>query len=116
MGVTCSIVFGHILDKTRAYKKSMFAGSILPLLTCIGFRNFLPTGNFLIIAACGAMFCSSAYFMTPLCMAFSAEVTYPLKPPMVNGTLQIILQCMSATIAFSGTLYLSVDLRGGVLT
>jgi predicted MFS family arabinose efflux permease len=91
VGVVSSVVFGHILDRTRAYKKSMYVGAIMPLITCIGFRNFLLSANFATIAICGILFCTAAYFTTPLCMAFSAEVTYPMQPFLVNGSLQFIL-------------------------
>ena len=44
VGVITSVFFGAWLDRTRAYKKSMLAATLLPIITCVGFKEFLPGG------------------------------------------------------------------------
>lgn len=78
-GVVSTVVFGAVLDRTRAYKRSLTAGAMGLLIAGFAMKLVLASGaRFIEVLICGILFCSVTYSMISLCMAFSAEVTYPL--------------------------------------
>jgi len=90
VGVVSAVVMGGLLDLTRSYKISLISSSFLPIIALFGLLYSLPVGmeRFSYVLACGMLYASIVMAAIPLCMSFSAEVTYPMQPSTVNGLLQ----------------------------
>jgi hypothetical protein len=118
VGVVSTVVLGGLLDRTRAYKVSLITSSILPVIALIGLLYSLPVGieRFPLVLASGMIYTSIVMAAIPMCMSFSAEVTYPMQASTVNGLLQLFCQIVSGVISLSGVNYLSVDFSEGGIT
>jgi len=67
------------------------------------------------VLACGMVYTSIVMAAIPMCMSFSAEVTYPMQASTVNGLLQFFCQILGGAISLLGVKFLSVDLsQGGI--
>jgi len=88
VGAVSAIGFGVVLDRTRAYKKSLVGGCGLSLLTALTCSSVLANGpNYATVVCLTIAFTAVSIALLPLCMVFSVEVTYPLNASLANGIL-----------------------------
>lgn len=97
-GVTGAVIFGILLDKFKLYKflMSFCAGvvciaSSLLMATMYMFPTLKAVISILLII--GGIF-GTGYF--PLCFAYSAELTFPMQPALIDGLMNLI----GAVVAF----------------
>ena len=103
-GVVGSIVTGAIVDKTGWYKYPMnFIGfsvitatvMIMLALTWFPSNRGAMYGLFALLG-----FCAVGY--VPLCFSYGAELTFPLQPALINGTLALLGSGAAGVISFLG--------------
>ena len=91
-GVVGTVLFGAIIDRTQKFKLSVY---FITLTMCVAtvitiwllyYHPENKTGFVAMLTLVG-FFCT-AYI--PLCICFGAELTFPLQPALVNGTLGMI--------------------------
>ena len=118
VGAPLAVVFGSVLDKTRAYKKSLIVCPTVLLLFSVLFPRLVLNSDsgFIIVVSTMMIFFSVSLIMSALSMAFSIEVTYPLNGSIINGTLQIFMQVIATILAVGGTLWLATDYSQGTPT
>jgi len=89
-GVTNSIVIGLLLDKYQRYLLSMRATCIFSaVLFACGYFAFTIKNNYVVginVALDGAALIP----FLPVCIAFAAEVTFPMQEAVVVGILQLM--------------------------
>jgi len=96
VGLTSAIAFGVILDRTHKYKASILiiAGCIVALF--FWFVEVILQRTYGTDAADGSkalMFGTCLVYglisvpMIPACMAFAAEVTFPMQPSVFTGLM-----------------------------
>ena len=104
-GIVGAVFVGFFLDKTRLYKCTMrvilfftvFA-TIMIIVTLTWFVDHEP----MFIGLCEVLgFFSTAYI--PLSLSFGAELTFPLQPALVNGTLTLLGSASAFIFALVGT-------------
>ena len=120
IGTIVAVIWGVILDRTRAYKVSLTLGSILALLSMLVLIKALSMGialtHFDVIFVISAVYLATCIAMIPLCMAFSAEVAFPIQASLVNGCLQFFAQICSCSVAIAGNFWLAADYSQGALS
>lgn len=77
-GVFATVLFGKLLDRTRAYKMSLILFSFSPIFVLFGIIQALKTSNNSLVFPLAMSFEAIALSAVALCMSFSTEVTYPL--------------------------------------
>ena len=97
-GVIGAVIFGCLLDKWKLYKLLMsICASIVCIATCLLMTiMYMLPGVKAPIAICliiGGVF-GTGYF--PLCFAYSAELTFPMQPALIDGLMNLI----GAVVAF----------------
>jgi len=114
IGAPAAFLFGIVLDKTRAYKKSLFLSCFILILFSIFFPMALNRGaGYLETTSYMMVFFSMSMILAFLCMSFSVEVTYPLNASVINGTLQMFAQVIATLLALSGTMWMAADYSQG---
>ena len=91
-GVVGTILFGAIIDRTQKFKLSVY---FITMTMCVStvitiyLLYYHPENKvgFVTMLTLVGFFCT-AYI--PLCICFGAELTFPLQPALVNGTLGMI--------------------------
>ena len=91
-GVVGTMLFGALIDRTQKFKLSVF---FITLTMCVAtiitiwLLYYHPENKvgFITMMTLVGFFCT-AYI--PLCICFGAELTFPLQPALVNGTLGMI--------------------------
>ena len=82
---------GALMDKTRKYKLAMNLTTFIITLGTIGLivgLKFYRENESIFIGWMQVLgFFCTAYI--PLCLSFAAELTFPLEPALVNGTLTL---------------------------
>ena len=91
-GIAGAVTVGILIDKTGWYKRTMntigfavltVSGMILTSLIVFHEQKF-PI--FILFGLLG--FCAIGF--VPLCLSYGAELTFPLQPPLINGTMTLI--------------------------
>ena len=91
-GVVSSIIVGIVVDKTGWYKRTMSFlgfGVLLTVILVIIALSFFAEAKGIVIA-CFALLGLFAIGYVPLSFAYGAELTFPLQPALVNGTLTLL--------------------------
>ena len=91
-GVVGTILFGAIIDRTQKFKLSVY---FITMTMCVStvvtiyLLYYHPENKvgFVTMLTLVGFFCT-AYI--PICICFGAELTFPLQPALVNGTLGMI--------------------------
>ena len=103
-GIAGAVTVGIVIDKTGYYKRTMntigfsvISCSAFILSSLIYWHEVKPL-IFIGFALLG--FCAIGY--VPLCLSYGAEITFPLQPPLINGTLTLIGSFSSFLIATFG--------------
>ena len=100
-GVVGAVSTGVIVDKTHKYKLMMrliLLTAAVVITSCIVLIN-LDAINKRMFAGFMTLFGLAFLGYFPLCLSFGAELTFPLQPALVNGTLLLI--CSGTAIFFS---------------
>ena len=103
-GIAGAVTVGIVIDKTGYYKKTMHTIGFGVLSTCAFILSSLIYWHevkaliFIGFALLG--FCAIGY--VPLCLSYGAELTFPLQPALINGTLTLIGSFSSFLIATFG--------------
>ena len=90
-GVLGALVIGSVVDKTHRFKHTLyfttFSGCLL-IMVVIYALKYDPENQSLFKG--GLMLFGFCYMgFIPLCLAFGAELTFPLKPALVQGTFTL---------------------------
>lgn len=105
-GVASSLLFGKLLDKTRAYKTFMV------LIPCLLIADMLLMGFYALPHAkesATPLFITMITFgmallpVIPLCLSFSVEVTFPLNASTSNSMVVFAGHCGSFIMTIVGT-------------
>ena len=104
-GVLGALVIGSVVDKTHRFKHALyfttFSGFSL-ILIAVYVLMYQPENQILLKAILMLFgFCYMGFI--PLCLAFGAELTFPLKPALVQGTF---------TLAGSGSAFIYSAIGG----
>jgi len=103
-GVVGAISVGAFLDKFEKYKllMSLSLGLVCISTACVVYSLYLDTSKAAIIVSLviGGFF-GTGYF--PLCFSYSAELTFPISPALVNGMMTMSGSIMSVLIGLVGT-------------
>jgi len=105
-GVLGTVLMGKWLDKTKLYKLTMnVLGSIVILVTVliVCSLKFYPDNKVAIYILFGLLGFSAIGFV-PLCFAFGAELTFPLEPTLVTGTMTSFGSIVGGAISLLGAL------------
>ncbi|RZC37108.1 putative MFS-type transporter C09D4.1, partial [Asbolus verrucosus] len=87
LGMTGSVIFGFILDKTHKYKETTLALYIFSLVAVAAFMYALESGSKSLVYASGAMvgFFTNTYM--PVGLELGIEITYPEAESTSSGIL-----------------------------
>lgn len=86
-GVLSALVIGYVLDKTSKYLITMRSICISStLLFIVGYASF-ASGNIYIVGANIVLDGFALVPFLPVCIAFAAEVTFPMQEAVVVGIL-----------------------------
>jgi len=91
-GVVGSILVGIFVDRTAWYKRTMLSLGTMVLITSLlvllGLQFFSQNKGLMI--GCFALLGLFAIGYVPLSFSYGAEMTFPLQPALVNGTLTLL--------------------------
>jgi len=91
-GVISTIFMGRWIDKTGSYRKTMIVWNILQVLislSIVAALKWIPESKitmFVLFALVGIV----EYSYLPLCFSYGAELTFPLEPTLVTGTITML--------------------------
>lgn len=116
-GIVGAIVVGAFVDRTGLYKStSIVLGVANIFLLCILNQTLYHIeGNEtrFYVAVCFMGFTSVAYI--PLSLSFSAELTFPLQPALVNGSMILAGQASAAIMSVFFAFVLDVNEDGKII-
>ena len=91
VGVVGAIIMGALVDRTHKYKLTMHLITIsatIAILLVIAALTFRRENKDLFISLMMLYgFCYMGFI--PLCLSYGAELTFPLQPALVNGTITL---------------------------
>lgn len=103
-GVVGTISVGAFLDKFEKYKLLMgFSLSLVCISTSsvVASLYFDAPRTVVVICLIIGGFFGTGYF--PLCYAYSAELTFPIQPALINGMMTMFGSVMSVLLGLVGT-------------
>lgn len=107
-GVLSALVIGYVLDKTSRYLLTMrficFGSTILFI---VGYASF-ATGNIYIVGANIILDGFALVPFLPVCIAYAAEVTFPMQEAVIVGILQMSGQITGLLFGFVGSLAFTI--------
>ena len=91
-GIAGAVSVGILIDKTGWYKRTMNIIGFSVMTVCAMILTSLIVFHeqkfpiFILFGLLG--FCAIGF--VPLCLSYGAELTFPLQPPLINGTMTLI--------------------------
>ena len=109
-GVVGAVLVGALIDRTGMYKSTshviLFLTTVCGLMLVVTLKYFGDNEN-LFAGWCQMLgFVSTGYI--PLALSYGAELTFPLQPALVNGTLTLLGSAAAFILTLAGT-YMNTD-------
>lgn len=103
-GVLGAVLVGAFIDRTQKYKHTMHvitAGIAISLSMVIVTLSFFLESESMLISWLEILgFFATSYI--PLCLSYGAELTFPLQPALVNGTLTLLGSASACILSVLG--------------
>ena len=103
VGVLGAVLIGAFIDRTLKYKYTMisitFSITLATIMEIVSLTWFFEGNSFLGWILFLGLFCT-AY--VPLCISYGAELTFPLSPALVVGTLTLMGSAASFLLSLLG--------------
>ena len=108
-GVVGAVFTGAFIDKTLKYKYTMifltFGVTCASTMVIVSKTWFLEYEGLFIGSLIFIGFLGTGYM--PLAISYIAEVTFPLSPALVNGTLSLMSSAVAFLLSLLGTFLIS---------
>ena len=121
VGIFGMVGGGIFIDKTKMFRKTLIFLAIAAVVTLFLFTtytlpNFYINGTFVFVVINVAFIGLFLLPSLPICMTFSAEVTYPMQASLSNGICQFASAFGSSIMSLVGSRMLSTDVSQGIST